>query len=136
MAQSPDSEVVTDGIRVHAHAEYVPDRSFPDESLHFFAYTITISNEGKEPARLLRRRWIILDANNQRQEVGGDGVVGEKPRLEPGGVFPYTSACHLPTKWGTMEGIYTMERDDGRRFDVAIGRFFLVADALKAKARR
>jgi uncharacterized protein affecting Mg2+/Co2+ transport len=28
-----------------------------------------------------------------------------------------------------MEGTYTFERDDGSRFEVAIGRFFLVPSA-------
>jgi len=43
--------------------------------------------------------------------------------------FEYTSYCPLKTEWGTMEGCYTFERKDGKHFDVAIGRFFLVPSA-------
>ena len=42
-----------------------------------FAYTVTIRNEGSEPAKLLRRHWVITDADGKVQEVHGDGVVGE-----------------------------------------------------------
>jgi len=136
MNQSPDSDVVTEGIRIQAHADYLPEQSDPEKSLHFFAYTITITNEGTEPAQLLRRHWVILDSDNVREEVEGEGVIGETPRVEPGQDYRYTSSCPLPTRWGTMEGKYTMQRDGGRRFDVDIGRFFLVSDELKAKAPR
>lgn len=131
MPQSPDSETTTEGIRVHAAARYVPDSSDPDRQHYFFAYTITITNEGDDPARLMSRHWVIKDADNHREDVRGPGVIGESPRLEKGQCFRYESACPLPTAWGTMEGSYQMRRDDGSTFDAQIGRFFLVADHLR-----
>ena len=125
MTQSPDSDTLTEGIRVRAAAEFLSAESSPDHDHYVFAYHITITNEGDQPARLLRRHWVILDAINGRQEVEGPGVVGETPRLEPGDSFEYTSACPLTTTWGTMEGSYSMERDDGAAFEVQVGRFFL-----------
>lgn len=125
MAQSPDSDTTTEGIRVHATAEFLPGESSTDHDHYVFAYHITITNEGEQPARLLRRHWVILDAVNGRQEVEGPGVVGETPRLETGESFSYSSACPLSTTWGTMEGSYSMERDDGSSFEALVGRFFL-----------
>ena len=90
---------------------------------------IIITNEGTEPAKLLTRHWIILDANGNRKDVKGPGVVGEFPNLAPGESFQYFSGCPLPTQWGTMEGTYTMERENGDRFTARIGRFFLVPSA-------
>jgi ApaG protein len=84
-----------------------------------------ISNEGDQPARLLRRHWLIIDADGHREEVRGPGVVGETPRLEPGKAFKYQSFCPLKTRWGTMEGSYTMQRDDGSTFEASIARFYL-----------
>jgi len=120
---------VTHGVRVHAAAQFVPQDSAPDEQRNVYAYRITMTNEGERPVRLLSRRWVIVDADGHRQEVQGPGVVGEFPHLQPGEQFHYVSGCPLPTSWGTMEGTYTFEYEDGQKFDVRIGRFFLVPTA-------
>ena len=70
-----------------------------------------------------------IDADGGREEVRGRGVVGEYPHLEFGESYSYVSYCPMKTSWGTMEGSYTFEREDGSRFDVEIGRFFLVPSA-------
>jgi ApaG protein len=84
-----------------------------------------ISNQGERRAKLKSRHWVILDADNNRQEVRGPGVVGKFPDLAPGESFEYCSGCPLATKWGTMEGSYVFQREDGSEFEVSIGRFFL-----------
>ena len=119
------SEELTEGIRVGASAFYLPQESDADERRFAFGYTIVIANEGERPARLLSRHWVIIDAEGRREEVRGPGVVGETPRLEPGQAFKYQSMCPLRTPWGTMEGSYTMRRDDGERFEARVGRFYL-----------
>lgn len=125
VADTPSSDVVTEGIRVQAAAQFVPDHSDPSRKHYQYVYRIVLTNQGQAPARLRTRHWVILDAHNERREVRGDGVVGEMPHLQPGETFHYESGCPLPTEWGTMEGSYEMERDDGERFQVAVGRFFL-----------
>ncbi len=125
MATPEMSEELTQGIRVGASAFYLPQESDPDEDRYAFGYTIVISNEGDSAAQLLERHWVIIDANGKREEVRGPGVVGETPRLEPGQAFKYQSLCPLETRWGTMEGSYTMQRDDGESFEAAVGRFYL-----------
>ncbi|KGM50817.1 magnesium transporter ApaG [Lysobacter concretionis Ko07 = DSM 16239] len=104
---------------------YLDEQSEPAQGRFVFAYTIQIRNSGKVPARLLSRRWLITDANDKVQEVEGDGVVGEQPRLRPGEGFEYTSGAVLETDLGTMEGSYTMVADDGTRFEVPIPAFTL-----------
>ena len=115
----------TQAIQVEAAAAYVPERSDPDDGRYFFAYTITIRNFGAQPARLLSRHWLITDGRGEVQEVRGDGVVGEQPRLEPGQAFQYTSAAMLETPVGSMHGTYQMQADDGSRFDAPIPAFSL-----------
>jgi len=104
----------------------LPQESDPGSDRFVFAYKVTMTNEGEHRARLLARHWVILDSNRRREDVRGPGVVGEYPALGPGESYSYISYCPLKTCWGTMEGSYTFEQDDGSRFAVAIGRFFLV----------
>lgn len=106
---------------------YVPAESRPETNRHFFAYRITIRNEGSVPAQLLSRHWIITDGFGRVEEVKGPGVIGQQPRLQPGQEFQYESACPLPTPYGSMKGSYQMKSDDGVLFDVEIPEFFLIS---------
>ena len=54
------------------------------------------------------RHWIITDASGRKQEIRGEGVVGEQPVLAPGERFEYTSGVPLPTASGFMTGRYQM----------------------------
>ncbi len=119
------SDTTTDGIRVGATGFFIPEESNPDDKTFVFGYQVVIKNEGEVPATLLARHWVIIDGNGHREEVRGEGVVGQKPRLEPGQRFKYTSFCPLSTPWGTMEGSYQMKRDDGKVFEAQIKRFYL-----------
>ena len=112
-------------ISVSAEASWLPEQSDPDEHRYAFAYTITITNTCTVPARLLTRHWIISNANGDTEEVRGEGVVGEQPRLEPGESFRYTSGAVLETPVGTMHGTYQMQADDGTGFDAVIPAFTL-----------
>ena len=135
---SPHSEKTTGGIRVLAAAEFMPQDILPHEFRepdggqqvsYVFRYQISMTNCGPESVRLLSRHWVIVDGNGGREEVRGRGVVGEYPHLARGESYSYVSYCPLKTSWGTMEGSYTFEREDGSRFEVASGRFFLVPSA-------
>lgn len=118
-------ETTTDGVLVRVVSRYIPERSAPLRSHWFFAYTIRIENVGADPVRLLRRHWIITNAEGEVREVEGEGVVGETPRLMPGEHFEYTSACPLDTPFGWMHGTYSMVRDDDEAFDAEVPRFGL-----------
>ena len=112
-------------IAISARTAYVAGQSAPDEHRFVYAYTITIRNDGPIPAQLLDRHWLITDADGKVQEVRGEGVVGEQPRLEPGQTFEYTSAAMIETPVGSMHGSYGMITDDGVRFDAEIPAFSL-----------
>jgi ApaG protein len=112
-------------IRIDVETSYLGEQSDPGEQRYVFAYTITIRNEGGLPATLLTRHWIITDANGGVKEVRGDGVVGERPRLEPGQGFRYSSGAVLETPVGTMQGSYQMIDAEGQRFDAQIPLFRL-----------
>jgi len=112
-------------IKVQVETQYVTEQSDPDAGRYVFAYTITISNQGDVPAKLLTRHWIITNADGKVQEVRGDGVVGEQPHLQPGDGFRYTSGTVLETPVGSMQGSYQMHADDGIDFEATISPFTL-----------
>ena len=116
---------VTRSIEVTVKPEYLPDRSSPESSEYFWAYTIEITNRGSETVQLRTRHWQITDAMGRRQDVRGAGVVGKQPVLKPGESFEYTSGTSIPTAVGTMRGSYRMVAEDGLAFDVPIAPFTL-----------
>jgi ApaG protein len=112
-------------ITVGVSTTYVEDQSQPEQNRYVFAYTVTLRNTGRTAAQLMTRHWIITDATGQVQEVRGDGVVGEQPRLEPGESYRYTSGAVIETPVGTMTGSYHMIADDGVGFEAPIPMFRL-----------
>ena len=120
------SEAETQNVRVRVRARYSPEHSSPTASRWFFLYTIRISNEGDATVQLLNRHWTIVDGTGHTEEVHGPGVVGEQPILESGQAFEYTSGCPLPTPFGSMTGIFDMQRADGTRFEAEVAIFQLI----------
>jgi len=118
-------EATTHGITVKVTPDFLEDDSAPLRDYYFWAYTIEITNGGRQTVELVSRHWRITDANGRLQEVRGAGVVGEQPTLEPGDSFRYTSGVPLRTPSGIMMGAYRMEADDGETFDVEIPAFSL-----------
>jgi ApaG protein len=116
---------LTENIRITVRPEFLESQSQPDNGRFMWAYTIRVENLGQETVTLLTRHWIITDGHGRRQDVRGDGVVGEQPTLRPGQQFEYTSGCPLQTPSGMMVGSYGMITDRGRPFDVAIPAFSL-----------
>ncbi len=116
---------MSQNINVDVDTLYIESESSPANSQYVFAYTITITNDGTEAAKLMTRHWVITDANGHVEEVHGDGVVGEQPYLKPGEGFQYTSGAVLKTPVGTMSGSYQMVTDNGSNFDAEIPEFIL-----------
>ncbi|GJD48905.1 Protein ApaG [Methylobacterium crusticola] len=115
----------TRGISVIVKPRFVEEESSPGNDRYFFAYTVEITNNGRERVQLRSRHWRIIDGRGGMQEVRGAGVVGKQPVLGPGESFSYTSGCPLTTPDGTMEGTYTMSTADGDSFEAAIPAFHL-----------
>ena len=125
----PHSATTRD-ITVRVSVSYLPEQSEPSKGRWFWAYHIRIENEGAARVKLVSREWVIRDGRGNRHEVSGEGVVGEKPVIEPDQAFDYVSGCPLATPTGSMEGRYHMVASDGSSFAVDIPRFPLVAPAV------
>jgi ApaG protein len=115
--------ILPEGIHVSVSPRFSLARSDPAEGTFVFSYRVLLVNEGAEEARLLFRHWRIHDAAGEDSEVDGEGVVGEQPLIAPGDSHSYSSFCVLRSPRGHMEGHYTFQRPDGRRFRVPVPRF-------------
>src|ERR1700721_1003785 len=82
---------VTRQIEVTVEPTFLPDGTAAENRQYFWAYTIVITNTGEETVQLRTRHWIITDASGRKQEVRGEGVVGEQQILAPGERYEYTS---------------------------------------------
>ncbi|MEW4981655.1 MAG: Co2+/Mg2+ efflux protein ApaG [Cycloclasticus sp.] len=119
------SEQKLQDIQIDVDTAYIASSSEPEAARYVFAYSITIKNTGNIEAQLLSRHWIITDANGKVQEVHGEGVVGEKPHLQPGESFQYTSGAVIETSVGAMQGSYDLLDSDGEKFSATIPPFSL-----------
>jgi ApaG protein len=102
---------VTHQIEVTVEPNFMPERSSGGQ--YFWSYTIVITNSGNETVQLRTRHWIITDATGRKQEVRGEGVVGEQPVLAPGARFQMVSESgerfeiDVPT--------FSLDSPDGKR---------------------
>jgi ApaG protein len=122
---------VTRQIEVTVEPNFLPERSSAEHRQFFWSYTVVITNSGKETVQLRTRHWIITDASGRRQEVRGEGVIGEQPVLKPGARFEYTSGVPLPTASGFMAGRYEMLSESGERFEIDVPAFSLDSPDVK-----
>lgn len=90
-----------------------------------FAYTIQIKNCSDKTITLRNRHWIITHGDGSKEEVIGDGVVGETPELQPGESYSYTSGALIPTRVGSMKGSYGFTTREGESFRAEIPEFAL-----------
>jgi ApaG protein len=126
------SDTVTRGVRVQVTSTFLPAQSVVDAAAGdrrwAFAYTVTITNEGRDTVTLVARHWVITDGNGGVDHVRGPGVIGFQPTLTSGQSFTYSSGAVLRTPQGTMHGEYLMECADGTRFDATIAPFGLFTE--------
>lgn len=129
MRRLPDNRGMNESnpyaLAVQIRTRFDAEKSRPEDDHYVFVYTVTLHNAGQIPVQLLKRRWLITDANGSTEEVVGEGVVGEQPWMRPGDDFEYTSGAILKTDVGTMRGSYQLVADDGTHFEASIPQFTL-----------
>jgi len=119
----------TEGVTISIVSYYEEGSSRPLNQYFAFSYVVEIENNSPFEIQLLRRYWIIKDANSDIKEVEGAGVIGKTPILKPGESHTYSSWSPLATPIGKMAGFYTMKRlMDGSHFKAYIPEFQLIAD--------
>ena len=122
---------VTDNIQITVWPEYIDSKSSVIGDLFIWAYHIRIDNKSDEMVKLISRYWRIIDEKGAVQEVNGDGVVGEQPKIIAGSSYQYSSGVHLRCPSGIMLGNYQMEKENGQKFSVTIPTFSLDVPSVK-----
>lgn len=124
-------ELITNGIKISVKTRYngIIQRNL--NQYNAFSYYITIENETKDTVQLLERFWEITDALNFKEFVEGEGVVGQKPIIEPDGFYTYKSNCFLLASTGSMKGKFKMvNKSSSKNFEVTIPTFQLTTTPL------
>ena len=114
----PGLEVSVDDVMYMPSLDAPSDRPFP------FVYFITIRNLSKTSVTVKARKWVVKQKNGEMIVVEGDGVVGQFPRLDPGGEFSYNS-CHTIGQDSEATGAYFAEDDNGKQYFVRIPSFLM-----------
>lgn len=130
MSEHDNNNTAAPDIEIEVETHYLENESIAEEKRHVFAYTITITNHSPIGIKLLTRYWHIQDANDKVQEVSGEGVVGQQPRLGQDQSFQYSSGAILETPAGIMEGHYDFVSDNGDIFKAPIPAFTLANPAI------
>lgn len=121
----------TDGITVRVGSYYEKNSSRPLHNYFAFSYVVEVENNTPYDVQLMRRYWLIRDANSDIKEVEGEGVIGQQPIIKPGEIYNYSSWSPLATPIGKMTGYYTLKRLlDNSLFKAYIPEFMLSADFL------
>ena len=122
------TEQVTKGIKISVQTKF-EGAFYKNDTIHYaFSYEIAIENQSEDTTQLLARKWTIKDALNDEETIAGDGVVGETPIIQPGGLHNYRSGCVLRSPHGAMKGFYLMENISTLyQFKVTIPTFKLSA---------
>ncbi len=120
--------LTTAGVEVKVETFYQKNYSNPVNNEFVHAYRITLFNHNDFAVQLLRRVWIISDANSDVRTIEGEGVVGRQPVLYSSDSYEYVSSCNLASAIGKMEGLYIFHnKATGREFEVKIPMFKLIA---------
>ncbi len=123
----------TNGVEVTAWPEFIDNQinGLETDNLFIWAYHIRILNKSNYSVQLLNRYWKIIDEKGIIQEVRGEGVIGEQPKILPNQDFQYSSGVHLRYPSGIMTGHYQMQKEDGELFEIKIPTFSLDVPNIK-----
>ena len=114
-------------IEIRAVSEFISQEMEQDKCLFLFKYDISIHNNTEDNVQLLTRHWKIIDALGNIKTVNGEGVIGQKPIINSGLSFSYSSFCPLKTEFGKMQGSYTFkDKKTGELFEITVPEFSLI----------
>lgn len=117
---------ITNNIEISVWPEFIDKKSSILGEIYIWAYHVRIANNGLDEIQLESRYWRILDEHGNIQEIEGEGVVGERPKILPSASYQYSSGVHLKCQSGIMMGKYFMKNiNKNENFIVKIPNFSL-----------
>ena len=116
-----------DQVQVQVRSEYLADESTPSEKEYVFRYSVTIHNQSTIGLKLISRYWKVTDNQNQLQEIQGQGVMGQQPKIAANQDYQYDSLVMIETPIGIMEGSFTLI-DEHHNYSLAEIKPFILAE--------
>ncbi len=94
------------GLRVRVDdVVYMPGLDSPLNKPHPFVYFISIFNDSPVPVVIRGRKWVVREDDGEVTVVEGEGVVGQKPIIDPGEHFSYNS-YHVVARRARVSGAF------------------------------
>ena len=113
-------------VIVEVDSLYQGKTQIGSEIYALWKYNILMRNNHINKIQVVGRYWKIVEANGLIREVSGDGVIGERPVINPGKSFYYSSYANLKASSGIMYGKYkVVDLVENAMFEVAIPAFSL-----------
>ena len=109
--------------------EFAPSLHAPVDRPFPFGYAITVCNRSAQAVTIKARKWVVKDLTLGTCHVTeGDGVIGCRPRLEPGQSFSYES-YHVVASDSVAEGAFLACDDTGHVLVVRVPTFLMKVQA-------
>jgi len=117
---------VSQNIEISVTPRFEEAKSSAVNASFIHSYKVTIKNNNIFSVKLLERCWFIFDSTEGSYTVFGEGVIGEKPLIEPGDSYTYNSFCEMTNAMGRMRGFYNLRNElSGEVFKATIPTFNL-----------
>src|ERR1700677_2768724 len=88
---------ITRGIAVSLEPTYLEANSSPGDSQYFWAYRVTIENQGRETVQLRSRHWMITHARGEFPRSRGRALLGSNHSSSRARAI-HTRVVHLSTR--------------------------------------
>ena len=125
MQEKPYTEI-TNQIEVCVWPEFIDKKTSFLGDLYIWTYLVRISNKSADEIKLISRYWRIVDECGNVQEIEGEGVVGEQPKIIPNSSYQYSSGVHLKYPSAIMSGKYRIKKlSNDEIFEIKIPNFSL-----------
>jgi len=117
---------VSQNIEITVSPRYEEAKSSSMNHSYIHSYKVHITNNNIFPVKLLERCWFIFDSTEGSYTVFGEGVIGQKPILQAGESYVYSSFCEMTNAMGRMSGFYNLRNEfSGEIFKATIPTFNL-----------
>ncbi len=118
--------LVSQNIEISVLPKFEEGKSNAENNSFIHSYRVNIVNRNIFPVKLLERCWFIFDSTEGSYTVFGEGVIGQKPVIQPGESYTYSSYCEMTNQLGRMRGFYNLRNEiSGEVFKATIPTFNL-----------
>ncbi len=117
---------LSQNIEISVSPRYEEEKSSSVNNSFIHSYEVRLKNNNIFPVKLLERCWFIFDSTEGSYTVFGEGVIGQKPVINPGESYAYSSYCEMSNAVGRMKGFYNLRNEmTGEIFKATIPTFNL-----------